>query len=581
MTRTTTYTPPRSARPVVEKRSLEYPPQLTRSASAVGVYECTDTVEYAQPHHKLEFKRSDSAMGVYAQPAQAPSEFQRGLVGSGIVLGAPASTLGRAGTSVALERAPTPTGDGAGEEDPEVKAKEKVGVEGGPTKEQKRDRKEREKKEREAVNALEKEAEKKDKRRRSSGSRRAAGAVWMLGRCDIAGAAQAQYFWTNSGKGSTTVLAAGLQRQIDKFEVGVKGYADVKMGWRRRFSAKEGEVEALKVHRRRTPSSYRSSQVRASRTIRTRWRTSSSRGEGRCNEPEERRGDAKWEARVKEYETRLKAAEERVKRERQGGKERVAELESNLKWRGNSRSLQRQFELAQKRNQQLNEVVEATNVSAMTRIRVMAHDRGGRLGLGADSSTPRVNSKLLSAEYVVGNGNVPRESSKSRLRLLSVLSSAGSSVGSRVSSGSSWGGRDKEKKNKEKPKKGSERESRTTSEGRRQTPLSDVFLSLSRSSSGAERAYGGRHGPPTLYCRGGDDGHGDEEGEERGRRGSILWRAAFVKRASARPVSNEQTLGGENAVSRGIMEDMLITHLNIDMTRGMPSSARGAIVPRK
>lgn len=42
--------------------------------------------------------------------------------------------------------------------------------------------------------------------------------------------------------------------------------------------------------------------------------------------------DAKWEARVKEYETRLRAAEERVKRERQGGKERVAELETNLKF---------------------------------------------------------------------------------------------------------------------------------------------------------------------------------------------------------------------------------------------------------
>ncbi|KAH8986161.1 hypothetical protein EDB83DRAFT_1172795 [Lactarius deliciosus] len=34
---------------------------------------------------------------------------------------------------------------------------------------------------------------------------------------------------------------------------------------------------------------------------------------------------------VKEYESRLKAAEERVKRERAGSKERVAELENNLK----------------------------------------------------------------------------------------------------------------------------------------------------------------------------------------------------------------------------------------------------------
>ena len=40
---------------------------------------------------------------------------------------------------------------------------------------------------------------------------------------------------------------------------------------------------------------------------------------------------AKWEARVKEYESRLKAADERYKRERQGGKERVGELEGNMK----------------------------------------------------------------------------------------------------------------------------------------------------------------------------------------------------------------------------------------------------------
>ena len=39
--------------------------------------------------------------------------------------------------------------------------------------------------------------------------------------------------------------------------------------------------------------------------------------------------DSQWEARVKEL--RLKAAEERVKRERQGSKERVAEFENNLK----------------------------------------------------------------------------------------------------------------------------------------------------------------------------------------------------------------------------------------------------------
>jgi len=41
--------------------------------------------------------------------------------------------------------------------------------------------------------------------------------------------------------------------------------------------------------------------------------------------------DQKWEARVKEYESRLKAGEEKYKRERQGAKERVLELENQLR----------------------------------------------------------------------------------------------------------------------------------------------------------------------------------------------------------------------------------------------------------
>jgi chromosome segregation ATPase len=41
--------------------------------------------------------------------------------------------------------------------------------------------------------------------------------------------------------------------------------------------------------------------------------------------------DAKWEARVKEYETRLRSAEEKVKREKQGYKERVLELENQIR----------------------------------------------------------------------------------------------------------------------------------------------------------------------------------------------------------------------------------------------------------
>jgi len=42
--------------------------------------------------------------------------------------------------------------------------------------------------------------------------------------------------------------------------------------------------------------------------------------------------DTKWESRVKEFESRMRAAEERVKREKQGAKERVNELEKQIKY---------------------------------------------------------------------------------------------------------------------------------------------------------------------------------------------------------------------------------------------------------
>jgi len=41
--------------------------------------------------------------------------------------------------------------------------------------------------------------------------------------------------------------------------------------------------------------------------------------------------EGKWEARFRELENRCRAAEEKVKRERQGAKERVAELQSIIK----------------------------------------------------------------------------------------------------------------------------------------------------------------------------------------------------------------------------------------------------------
>ncbi|KZP16088.1 hypothetical protein FIBSPDRAFT_749256 [Athelia psychrophila] len=164
-------------------------------------------------------------------------------------------------------------------------------------------------------------------------------------------------------------------KQIDKFESSVKTYADTKVAWRRKLSAKEGELEAIKATNtdmatqlasQKRPGQGDGMEVRALSARATNAERRLINAQNQLAAAEEKmatmnqrntNADGKWEARVKEYETRLKAAEERVKRERQGSKERVAELENNLK------SLQRQFELAQKRNQQLNEVIDTNKVS--------------------------------------------------------------------------------------------------------------------------------------------------------------------------------------------------------------------------
>lgn len=156
-------------------------------------------------------------------------------------------------------------------------------------------------------------------------------------------------------------------KQIDKFEASVKAYAETKAGWRRKFSAKEGELEAIKVRdhvivvlasnslfhqatnadmaaqlaSQKRPGQGDSMEVRALSARATNAERRLINAQNQLVSAEEKMAsmnqkntsaDNKWEARVKEYESRLKAAEERVKRERQGSKERVAELENNLKY---------------------------------------------------------------------------------------------------------------------------------------------------------------------------------------------------------------------------------------------------------
>ncbi|KAF4604411.1 hypothetical protein EYR40_001591 [Pleurotus pulmonarius] len=159
-------------------------------------------------------------------------------------------------------------------------------------------------------------------------------------------------------------------KQIDKFEEAVKGYADAKATWRRKYSSKEGELEAIKATNAdlttqlaamKKPGQSDAMEVRAlsARATNAERRLINAQNllaasEEKVAEMNQRNAsaDSKWEARVKEYEARLKAAEEKYKRERQGAKERVNELENNMK------NIREQLELAQKRNRQLNDVVQ-------------------------------------------------------------------------------------------------------------------------------------------------------------------------------------------------------------------------------
>ncbi|KAF9074522.1 hypothetical protein BDP27DRAFT_1317248 [Rhodocollybia butyracea] len=163
-------------------------------------------------------------------------------------------------------------------------------------------------------------------------------------------------------------------KQIDKFETGVKQFAETKVSWRRKYSTKEGEVEALKTTNAelsaqlsgiKRPGQTDSMEIRSlsTRAVTAERRLNNAQNQLLATEEKmaslnqkTAAADSKWEVRVKEYETRLKSAEERVKRERQGGKERVNELETQLK------SLQRQLELAQKRSQQLTGVIDSNKV---------------------------------------------------------------------------------------------------------------------------------------------------------------------------------------------------------------------------
>lgn len=124
-----------------------------------------------------------------------------------------------------------------------------------------------------------------------------------------------------------------------------------KREWRSKFAIKEGELQAVQARNNELSSQISSlksdtatgssSQIRSltERAIAAEKRAQTASNqlaslEERLAEYQARYGQAesKWEARVKEYENRLRIAGEKIKTEKQGGKERALQLEAQVRW---------------------------------------------------------------------------------------------------------------------------------------------------------------------------------------------------------------------------------------------------------
>nr|XP_018262463.1 uncharacterized protein I303_05480 [Kwoniella dejecticola CBS 10117]OBR84621.1 hypothetical protein I303_05480 [Kwoniella dejecticola CBS 10117] len=163
-------------------------------------------------------------------------------------------------------------------------------------------------------------------------------------------------------------------RTLDNFEAAVKKLELTKMQWKSKYAVKEGELEAAKARNHELSSQLTSSRTGGITSSSSEIRSLTQRAESaekramaasnqlsmleaRLAELQSRSGQAenKWEARVKEYENRLRIAGEKIKTEKQGGKERALQLEAQV------RDLERQISEARKRNQRVEGVVATAN----------------------------------------------------------------------------------------------------------------------------------------------------------------------------------------------------------------------------
>lgn len=138
-------------------------------------------------------------------------------------------------------------------------------------------------------------------------------------------------------------------RQLDHFEASVRKVELVKTQWRNKLAQKQGELDSLQAKHADLVGQLsgvkgmtRSESTADAKASATRIATLERRLNNALNQIttyDEKLGSARskmtaaesrWDVRVREYESRLKAAEEKVKAEKQGGKERAAQLDMQV-----------------------------------------------------------------------------------------------------------------------------------------------------------------------------------------------------------------------------------------------------------
>ncbi|KAJ9120149.1 hypothetical protein QFC22_003048 [Naganishia vaughanmartiniae] len=166
------------------------------------------------------------------------------------------------------------------------------------------------------------------------------------------------------------------KRLLDNVETSVNKVAHAKQEWRAKLLAKEEELAQAKAYQREAAlelATYKASNSAESSSELRSLQVKASSGDKRVNAlsnqlnelhstiaaQEAKHADAttKWEDRVREYEKRLKAAAEKVKTEKQGGKERVNHLEKTV------RELNEQIKALRAKESRLTAIVNAASFS--------------------------------------------------------------------------------------------------------------------------------------------------------------------------------------------------------------------------